>query len=127
MKKIIERAFFIISILLFFNVCYCKVVYGEFLILGYKPFIVMSGSMEPTISTYQVVLGEPIRSGAIDVGDIAAYELYAESTSLIKETVIHRVKAIDEDGKYIFKGDNNEHEDQRPIEKGRIKYKIVIY
>lgn len=87
----------------------------------------MSGSMEPTISTYQVVLGAPIGSGAVEVGDIAAYELYAESTSLIKETVIHRVKAIDEDGKYIFKGDNNEHEDQRPIEKGRIKYKIVIY
>ena len=116
-----------IAIGLFVSVIYYKVTYGEFLLLGYKPFLIMSDSMEPCISTYQFVLAKQVDVDEIQVGDIAAYELYAENTEIIKETVIHRVHAINEDGTYLFKGDNNQNIDVNPIQKDRIKYKIVIY
>ena len=112
---------------LFISAIYYKVTYGEFLIMGYKPFFIMSDSMEPCISTYQFVLAKQIEADELQVGDIAAYELYSDATDVIKETVIHRVHAINEDETYIFKGDNNLNVDSKPIQKARIKYKIVIY
>lgn len=117
----------VLALGLFLSVLYYKCVYGEFLIMGYKPFLIMSDSMEPNINTYQIVLGKMVTESNLEVGDIAAYELYSEATNVIKETVIHRVYAKNDDGTYIFKGDNNKGCDMNPISKERIKYKIVIY
>lgn len=86
----------------------------------------MSESMEPCISTYQIVIGKRI-NGKLEVGDIAAYELYSEISPAFKETVIHRVYAINSDGSYVFKGDNNKSVDNRDISGSRVKYKIVLY
>ena len=127
MKAKIEKLMMLLAIGLFVSVIYYKATCGEFLLLGYKPFLIMSDSMEPCISTYQFVLAKQVDEDEIQVGDIAAYELYAENTEIIKETVIHRVHAINEDGTYLFKGDNNQNIDVNPIPKDRIKYKIVIY
>ena len=127
MKAKLEKGLMFIAIGLLLSVIYYRAVYGEFLIMGYKPFLIMSDSMEPCISTYQFVLAKQVDEDEIQVGDIAAYELYAENTEIIKETVIHRVHAINEDGTYLFKGDNNQNIDVNPIPKDRIKYKIVIY
>ena len=127
MKAKLEKGLMFIAIGLLLSVIYYRAVYGEFLIMGYKPFLIMSDSMEPCISTYQFVLGKPIDADEIKVGDIAAYELYSETSNLIKETIVHRVYAINEDGSFVFKGDNNQNIDANSIPKERIKYKIVIY
>ena len=127
MKAKLEKGLMFIAIGLLLSVIYYRAVYGEFLIMGYKPFLIMSDSMEPCISTYQFVLAKPIDADEIQVGDIAAYELYSETSNLIKETVVHRVYAINEDGSFVFKGDNNQNIDVNSIPKERIKYKIVIY
>lgn len=127
MKSKLEKVFLLLAISLFVSVIYYRFAYGEFLLFGYKPFIVLSESMEPCIKTYQIVWGVPINESNIDEGDIAAYELYSEGSGLLKETVIHRVYSINEDGSYQFKGDNNSDIDVNPVHKDRIKYKIVIY
>ncbi|WP_081828733.1 signal peptidase I [Pseudobutyrivibrio ruminis] len=127
MKAKIEKLMMLLAIGLFVSVIYYKATCGEFLLLGYKPFLIMSDSMEPCINTYQFVLAKQVGTDELQVGDIAAYELYSENTDVIKETIIHRVYAKNEDGTYIFKGDNNQNIDINPIQKERIKYKIVIY
>ena len=127
MKSKFEKVFLLLAVGLFISVVYFKFVYGDFLLMGYKPFFVLSESMEPSIKTYQIVLGIPINESEIEVGDIAAYELYAEGSKRFKETIIHRVHSINEDGSYQFKGDNNTNIDVNSVEKNRIKYKIVIY
>lgn len=127
MKAKLEKIFLLLAVGLFVSVAYYRIAYGEFLLMGYKPFFILSESMEPCIKTYQIVLGVPINDSEIEVGDIAAYELYAEGSQRIKETIIHRVHSINEDGTYQFKGDNNTNIDVNSVEKDRIKYKIVIY
>ena len=127
MKPKFEKLFLLMAVGLLISVVYYRIAYGEFLLMGYKPFFILSESMEPSIKTYQIVLGVPVNESEIGVGDIAAYELYAEGTDRFKETIIHRIHAINEDGSYQFKGDNNTRIDVKPVAKDRIKYKIVIY
>ncbi len=127
MKKIVEKVFVFFAVVMLLGSIYSKVKYGEFLLFGYKPFLILSESMEDTIMTYQIVLGKPVEACDLKVGDIAAYELYSPDTDLIKETIIHRVYAINPDGTFKFKGDNNASVDDRDVLAERIKYKIVIY
>ncbi|MGI6120505.1 MAG: S26 family signal peptidase [Desulfosporosinus sp.] len=42
--------------------------------MGYKPFIVLSGSMEPTILTGDLVLTKEISAGTIAKDDIIAFK-----------------------------------------------------
>ena len=89
-------------------------------VFGIKPYIVLSGSMEPTISTGGLVW---INTRETDVheNDIAAYELTKGTY------VTHRVIGVS-DGEYIFKGDANETEDLVPVAKQQIvgKYMFTI-
>lgn len=89
-------------------------------VFGIKPYIVLSGSMEPTISTGGLVWINT-RDKDVQVNDIAAYEL-AEGTY-----VTHRVIDV-ADGQYVFKGDANETEDLVPVARSQIigKYMFTI-
>jgi signal peptidase len=89
-------------------------------IFGIKPYIVLSGSMEPTISTGGLVWINT-REKDIQINDIAAYELPDG------EYVTHRVIAVEND-EYIFKGDANETEDLAPVRRDQIvgKYMFAI-
>lgn len=71
-------------------------VYGLPL-LGYKPYHILSGSMEPTYSVGEIVLVNT-KDADWEVGDIAAFQ--AGNT-----TVIHRVESVT-DG-IVTKGDAN--------------------
>lgn len=93
---------------------------GKSHIFGFKPMIVMSGSMEPTINTYQLVLTVPISGEEVQVNDIVTYK----ATSGI--TVIHRVIDITEQG-FVFKGDNNSKADDQVVTADQIGYKVIWY
>lgn len=70
-------------------------------IVGTNPYVVMSGSMEPLISTGSMVYVTDFED-APQVGDIVAF--YTEDET----AVIHRIVDIDpETGAYITKGDAN--------------------
>ena len=97
-------------------------VTGKANIFGYKPFFIMSPSMEPVIMTHQLVLAKTIDASKVQIGDIVAYDKDNSS-----KTVIHRIIDINEDGTFIFKGDNNEERDKDDIRPEQILYKIVWY
>jgi signal peptidase len=72
--------------------------------MGYKPFIVLSGSMEPTILTGDIVLTKTIAAEDIAENDIITFRVDQDVA------VTHRVtEVVEEDGKISFltKGDAN--------------------
>ena len=79
--------------------------------LGYKPFIVLSGSMEPVIKIGDLVIIKDCSIDLLKEGDIIAFR---NGTSVIT----HRIVEITEENNekiFITKGDNNSSEDRYPI------------
>lgn len=86
----------------------------------YRPFIVLSGSMEPYIRTGSLIIGEKVgKSAEISVNEVYSYE-DADSGYLIT----HRLIGMQEDA-YIFKGDNNKLPDDIIVKRSQIKYQII--
>jgi signal peptidase len=90
-----------------------------------KPLTVMSNSMSPYFDVGYIVLVEDIDYDSIKVGDIVEYK---NNQNIM---IIHRVVQIYVDNgikKMIFKGDNNENIDSKPVIEnqiiGRLKYRI---
>lgn len=100
---------------------------GKPSIFGFRPFYVMTGSMEPTIRAHSLIIAVPVRAEDVRVGDIVTYTRMAadrhSSRIRIPLTVVHRVIAVD--GKsFIFKGDNEERPDP-PVGPEQIGYRVV--
>jgi signal peptidase I len=73
-------------------------------LLGYKPFVVLSGSMEPSLQVGSMTYVKPSIPENISTGDIITYTMTGNSTKLIT----HRVVSIDNTKKqFITKGDAN--------------------
>lgn len=86
--------------------------------MGYKPFIVLSGSMEPTINTGDLAISKETNPNTLKVGDIISFK--------IKEDVVvtHRIVEITkEDGElaFITKGDHNYENDQNPVKASSVE------
>lgn len=99
----------------------------------FEPFIslytIVSGSMEPNINIYDVVVSKKVNSpDEIKVGDVITFV----STSSISKgmTVTHRVVEIvkTENGvAYKTKGDNNLSPDSAPAEYNNLIGKVIIH
>ncbi|MDO5557364.1 MAG: signal peptidase I [Clostridia bacterium] len=91
--------------------------------LGYKPFIVLSGSMEPTIKVGDVVVVKKYDDYSnLKQGDVVAFKEE-------KSVVTHRIVAInDEDGQrhYTTKGDSNNIDDNFSVTPDKIEGKYVL-
>jgi len=83
---------------------------GPVLVAGHQPFLVTTGSMEPT---YRVDGFVVIRDGGFDsvvVDDVVAFS----AAGLRDKTAVHRVIEIIDDGgerQFVTKGDNNKKPD----------------
>ena len=78
---------------------------------GWKPFIVLSGSMETQISVGDIVVVKEVATNTLKKGDIIAFK----SNDIV---ITHRIDdIIVEDGKtkYITKGDNNNSRDEGTV------------
>ena len=109
MKKILYYVLFLVIVLTFliFNLTLIikSKLYPDKIadFMGYKPFIVMSGSMETTINIGDLVIVKKVNSSSIHTGDIIAFK----NGNIV---ISHRVKeVINDSGTYKFKtkGDNN--------------------
>lgn len=73
---------------------------------GYKTYVVLSGSMEPSIQTGAVIFATPVPPASLQVGDVIVY-----NRSDVNETVTHRILEKRDDGSgkptFITKGDAN--------------------
>lgn len=89
---------------------------------GLKPMLVLTDSMEPTIKTYQLIVGERVDdTEKLAPGDIITYRGPGSPA-----TITHRIERVYKDG-YIVKGDNNPAEDPFIVKREWILYKIIRY
>lgn len=92
-------------------------------VFGTRVYYIMTESMYPVIEPGQLVFGVDINPEKIKTGDIVSYDGG-------DMTIIHRVAEIieDEGGRsFIFKGDNNQKPDEKPVSPEQILFKIVLY
>ena len=76
--------------------------------LGYKPLIVLSGSMEPSIMTGDMVFVKETDPDSLKVGDVIAYK----SGSAVVTHRIVEVKSENGETRYVTQGDANNAADQ---------------
>lgn len=89
---------------------------------GYKPFIVLSGSMEPVFYSGDLVLVKEEQPSALKVGDIISFREGMTVTT-------HRIKEIIEregQREFITKGDNNNAEDRLAVAEGQLEGKYLL-
>ena len=102
----------------------CYILVGIFvlielpIIFGYKPLIVLTGSMEPTYKTGSIIYYHKVPESELREGDVITFDLDS-STPLT-----HRIKSIKE-GKYQTKGDANDSADPSWIEYKDIRGKVA--
>ena len=130
-KKIWKTAFEIIGILIILLCIF--VAYQKFIlkssnveIFGYKAYIVLTGSMKPTLNPNDIVIVKKPNKKDIKNGDIVTYTIGNNSS-----TVTHRIiEIVEQDGEkyYKTKGDNNNSEDSDLIKyediQGKLCFKI---
>lgn len=94
------------------------VLIGSPIIFGYKPLVVLTGSMKPTYKVGSVIYYHKVAEDKLKVGDAITYEV--EDDTL----VTHRIFSI-ENGQYETKGDANDSPDPYRIEYKNIKGKVA--
>lgn len=109
-KKIIK--YFCLPFLAIIVVFIADILFQKFIqnrdnieFFGYKPLIVMTGSMEPSINIGDMVIVKQTEQNNIQIGDVITY-----TVNNGKESVTHRViEIIEKNGEkfYRTKGDNN--------------------
>lgn len=89
-------------------------------VFGYRFYLIMSGSMEPTINVGDAVITKEVSEPQI--GDVIAFEVS-------NSTTVHRiVKTYTEENNKLYqtKGDNNNAEDKTLLNKEQIKGKVIF-
>ena len=93
-------------------------------IFGVRPMIVITDSMVPAIPIGSIIIGVPVETEEVQVGDIIAYRI-EEKNKYFSPIIVHRVVGITEDG-FIFQGDNNIEPDDNVVRKAQILFKIIL-
>lgn len=104
------------------NITNEKVGEGAFL-LGYRPVLVLTGSMEPYMMTNGLALTKQVSDiNELETGDVITYHIESESGKTLRIT--HRIIAIE--GEYIYtKGDNNYVDDGIALTMENVEAKVV--
>lgn len=91
-------------------------------LLGYRVYVVDSGSMSPTIKTDSMIIVKESKTNEINIADIITY--YGHNK---ESRVTHRVIDIENKGEFfITKGDANEVPDPMPLEGEKIIGKVIL-
>lgn len=129
-KKILKYILYPIAI--FIVICAIDIIYQKTVkkekninLFGFRPYIVLSGSMEPNLQVGDMVVSKKVSEEKVEIGDIITFE--DENGA----TITHRVvNVIIKDGKRLYqtKGDNNNTKDIGLISieniKGKYTFKI---
>ena len=89
---------------------------------GFKPFIVLSGSMEPNIMTGDLVLTREVDPASLQVGDVIAFR---EGQSVITHRIIE-TQQVDGQRQFVTKGDNNNTQDSRLVPYSAVEGKYLL-
>lgn len=121
--KIAKKVLEVIAIIIIYNIILIAISSVNKIniinIFGYKSYIIKTNSMEPTISTNDVVITKKVEKEDIKVGDVITF--FQE-----EEVITHRITKIDDNGDYTTKGDNNNIEDTFKITYENIEGKHIL-
>ena len=125
-RKIIFFPIIIATLALVFYIGYLKVIKKEndINILGYRQYIVTTGSMEPEYNVGDMIIIRETPAEEIKIGDIINY--ISENGI---DTITHRVvDIVKKDGQtyYKTKGDNNNGEDTELVSYSQVKGTLVF-
>lgn len=81
-------------------------------LFGYQPYVVLSGSMEPSVRAGSVIFADT-RFREINANDIITFQNGSG-------TVTHRAVQVNENGAIITKGDANKTEDPVPVSASQV-------
>ena len=84
----------------------------------YKFYIVQSGSMEPTLQIYDMIVTK--RLARYNVGDVVTFNKDD------KKLITHRVSKVNDSGQLLTKGDANQIEDSVVVNKNDTVGKVVL-
>ena len=93
----------------------------------YSAYVIVSGSMEPSIKVRDAIVIKRTTEDNIEIGDVITYR--STDPTYYGILITHRVRAINEvNGEKIFitKGDNNETIDRSPVKFNQIRGKVVM-
>jgi len=122
-KSTTVNIFFILAMIILVTSGINYVRTGSYTVFGYKILKIASSSMEPTLMTGDYVIAKQVKPD--DVIEIGGIYTYLSENNLY--TVTHRIidtESCEEEDMYIFKGDNNDEQDPKPIHRKRIKFKV---
>lgn len=125
-KKIISSIIFYSILIIFMLICFASVkskidgVQPE--ILGYKFYIVLTGSMSPIIEQSDLIVVKDVKAEEVKVNDIITF-----STEDVDTLVTHRVNEVktEDEIQFITKGDANDAIDVQPVVEDRLQGKVV--
>lgn len=125
-QRIISFSITIVILLFLLYIGYLKFVKKEndISILGFRPYMVATGSMEPKYNVGDLVIIKETPEEEIKIGDIINY--ISENGI---DTITHRVvDIIKKDGKTYYKthGDNNNSEDSGLVNYSQVNGKLVF-
>jgi len=104
------------------------VAYGLLFLGGYRPVVVYSGSMEPTLGVGSLALVERVPSAEVRVGDVLTFADPAQSGRLVTHRVVETVERREGGLAYRTKGDANTHRDPwaiaLPEDAGRLAFDV---
>lgn len=95
----------------------------------YDAYIIISGSMEPKIEVYDVVINKRVDVNDLEVGDVITFvSTSSNSTGL---TITHRIVGLIEDSKtgktkFRTKGDNNFSVDESLVTSDNVIGKVIL-
>lgn len=104
------------------NICYLLIIAYAIIelpmLFGYKPLVVLSGSMEPSYKVGSVLYYKSVEEKNLRVGDVITFEL--EDGTF----VTHRINRI-VNGEYETKGDANNTPDLFKVKYENVKGKVA--
>ena len=89
-------------------------------LLGWSPTLVTSGSMEPLVSTGDVVMVHPVHGAEVGRGTVVLYDRPETGR------ILHRVVAQLPDGSFRTQGDANDSPDSLAVRPGDIRGAAVL-
>lgn len=123
-RRILVRAGHVLGLLLLLAVVVPVIIYLVPQVVGAEySYVVLSGSMEPALSSGDVAVVDAVGVGAIERGDIINFQRDEDT-----RTTTHRViEVVERDGQRAFrtKGDNNEDPDQGVVTQSELRGRVM--
>jgi signal peptidase I len=121
-SNIVFTIFMITMVFLIFITAQSRLTGKEPTLLGYRLYVVDSGSMTPTLPINSIIIVKEQEPQEIKKGDIITYYGYDNTTR-----VTHRVAEVQKDGAFfITKGDANKTADPNPLKGEKLIGKVVL-